>query len=71
MDQVPSPPLPGSFTVSPLFQWETVALVVGLAVVVALVAAVLLVAGLGRARRPEWEDWLASRSAAPEDPDRT
>ncbi|WP_157944130.1 hypothetical protein [Blastococcus atacamensis] len=67
MEPSPSAPLPGSMTVSPLFQWETVGLVVAVAVVVALVAAVLLVAGLGRDRRAEWEEWLASRSGARED----
>jgi hypothetical protein len=67
VEPTPTAPLPGSLTVSPLFEWETVAAVVAVSVVVALIAALLLVAGLGRRSRPDWEDFLSSRSAPRED----
>ncbi|WP_147251715.1 hypothetical protein [Blastococcus sp. TF02-8] len=62
MDPATTTPPPGSMTVPPLFEWQTVAVVVGLAAVVALVVAVALVAGLSRRGRSDWESWLASRS---------
>ncbi|TFV48446.1 hypothetical protein [Blastococcus sp. TF02A-35] len=67
MEQVPTPPQPGGMTVSPLFEWETVAVVVALVAVVALLVAVALVAGIGRGSRRDWEAWLASRAPHGED----
>lgn len=66
MPQVPTPPSPGSLTVSPLAGWQSIAVLLVLAAVVAVgaVAAVLLADGTGQSERSEWQAWLDGRSAS-------
>ena len=61
VDDVPIPPEPGGLTVSPLFGWEQVALVLVLLVVLVAVVSLVAVLRAGRAGRPEWQAWLDAR----------
>ena len=62
MVPVPTPPLPGSMTVPPLFGWDAILTV--LAVLIALAVVFLLVAAAGRSvdSRSEWQAGLDARS---------
>ena len=62
MVPVPTPPLPGSMTVPPLFGWDAILTV--LAVLIALAVVFFLVAAAGRSvdSRSQWQAELAARS---------
>jgi uncharacterized membrane protein len=68
MASVPTPPAPGSMTVSMMFGWQTIATVVTLLVVVAVVF--LLIGSVSRSAtgRSEWQAWLDARSGRHDDP---
>lgn len=67
MAPVPTPPLPGSMTVPPLFGWETILAVLALLVAVAVVFFLVAAAGRGVDSRSEWQAWLDARSSEPQD----
>ena len=69
MVPVPTPPLPGSMTVPPLFGWDAILTV--LAVLIALAVVFFLVAAAGRSvdSRSEWQAGLAARSRVRRFPD--
>ncbi len=62
MAPAPTPPLPGSMTVPPLFGWEDILTV--LAVLIALAVVFFLASAAGRSAdsRSEWQAGLQARS---------
>jgi hypothetical protein len=69
MAPVPTPPLPGSMTVPPLFGWEDILTV--LAVLIALAVVFFLASAAGRSAdsRSEWQAGLQARSREHRHPD--
>jgi hypothetical protein len=68
MTPAPTPPLPGSMTVPPLFGWQEIVLVLGLLLVVAVAFFVASAAGRSASGRSEFQAMLAARSARFEEP---
>src|SRR4051795_11580630 len=63
MAPAPTPPPPGSMTVSPLFGWETIVAVLVLLIVVAVAFFVASAAGRAPSGQSEFQAWLEARSA--------
>lgn len=68
MTPAPSPPLPGSMTVPPLFGWEEIGTVLVLLLLVAAVFFAASAAGRSPSGRSEFQAMLAARSGRFEDP---
>jgi hypothetical protein len=65
MASVPTAPAPGSMTVSPLFGWGEIVLVLLVLIGVAVAFFVIAAAATTARRREEWRQLLDARSARP------
>jgi hypothetical protein len=69
MASVPSPRLPGSMTVPPLYGWEDILTVLTVLVVVAVVFFLAAAAGRSVDDRAEWQASLDARSGRRRNPE--